>query len=492
MKKIFLMTLAALVMASCGDVTDNYFARVDDVTLSEPDPEAPDPEYPIPEPVDPGNTGGGDPASYWYQAADSATMGLLNRYWPPLLTRATPQNDVVSYWAFTERADTRTLSSSNYWPQAHAMDAIIDAYNRTPSDAEGLNVLGREILDQKELWLSIYDKWFQGAPRMQWCYSTNWGSTAYQTTYPHFTDFGNAGGWRNYFIDDMAWMVLTHIRMYESLVVAEPALAAKYLATGKDMYDRYIWNWAWDTWRNPLVGGLFWCLGTGGDAYTSKNACINGPGMVIAGKLAWYSEGAEREKYLDQAKKIYNFFLTTTLATSAGQVRDNVNSAGTSISGGALTYNQGTFMGGCHWLYKLTGEAEYLNRAITATDYSLANLQTGSGNTRVLVSHDSEGGGNNCVFAAIFLRYFIPLINEPEVSPTKRQEWYGHLERWANCVWKEGRAINKNGSSAANAMLFGTSWNSITTVAATSIHLGNMVSGSVLVESMNLVKLPIQ
>ena len=56
----------------------------------------------------------------WSAAADSATQSLVNRFW-----------DVDKHY-FVYNADQFENAPTNaYWPQAHAMDVIIDAYLRT-------------------------------------------------------------------------------------------------------------------------------------------------------------------------------------------------------------------------------------------------------------------------------------------------------------------------------------------------------------------------
>ena len=380
------------------------------------------------------------------------------------------------------------------------MDAVIDAYNRTPNT--------EEFYTQKQLLYSIYDKWFYGCPKMQWMGSEPWGASKYTTPFPH-AKTGSANGWRNHFIDDMAWMVLTHIRMYESFALDYPDQALKYLNQGKELYDDYIWEWAWDTgwgsysstsvtYNYSNIGGLFWLLEVNDDGQRtfSKNSCINGPAMVITGKLAHYAANEEeRAKYLDQAEKLYQFMTTAPrsgqnpLAMTSGLVYDNINASG-NTSGSALSYNQGTFMGGCHWLYKLTGDENYLARAVATVNYTMNSLQTGSGTSRVLNSHDSGDGSNNSVFSAIFLRYLIPLINEPDIPAATRQGWYDNLARWADLAWTQARGIDKGSSTTPGYMLFGSNWTSRPT--SQNLHLGFQVSGAVLIESMNLVNLPIE
>ena len=432
-----------------------------------------------------GGPGPTDPESYWYKQADIATMELLNRFWPPMFSRVTAKSDVADNWHFAQRHDNKADPTSNYWQQAHGMDVVVDAYNRTPSDAE--------YASQKALWLSVYDRWFQGVPKKQWMGGTNWSASKWTTAYPGVKT-GNAGGWRNEYIDDMEWMALTHIRMYESLNADEPALAAKYLACAKEIYDDYVWGWAWDA----AGKGLYWRMDvndSGVRQTLSKNACSNGPGMVLAAKLAYHAANSDdRAKYLSQAKEIYDWMMSR-LWKDTGAIADKW--ADNAATGGALNYNQATFAGGCHWLYKLTGEQKYLENAIKAIDHTINNQQLdASDGTRLLHSHciGDPDNGNNSVFRGVFLRYFVPLINEPAVdniSFGKRTGWTHNLKTWAEYVWTEGKSIDKGSEGAPGMMLFSYDWRVMhpaANIVSPGVHLGNQISGACLVEAMNLIE----
>ncbi len=482
---MLLMTLAALVVVSCGNVFDEYYSRTDSII-----PETPE------EPVDPVKPDPGevtvDPDSYWYKAADSASMALLNRYWPPMLTEVAAWNDSYLNWHFTNSQDKKADANSNYWHQAHAIDPIIDAYNRTPTT--------KEYEDEKQLWLSIFDKWYQGVPRFQWMWNTTWSSNSWKNAFPSFTNYDSADGWRNEYIDDMDWMVLTLIRMYEALAVNDPDAAAKYLAKGKEIYDNFIWDWAWDA---PGKGtgysgtyGIYWKRDTSGTS--SKNACSNGPSMIIAAKLSYYSTDTDdKTKYAQQAEDIYEWMISHLYNSTSGVVADNWNGSGS--SGGALTYNQGTFIGGCHWLYKITDDEKYLTPAIKATEYTINSMQSAAPNgTRLLQSSSGATEGNNTAFRGIYIRYFIDIINEPtvDVMPNGtglRQKWYDNLANWANYVWRDGLGVDKGtGISNPGQLLFGYDWSKKVTDAEISagINLGNQLSGAILVEAMNTAKNP--
>jgi predicted alpha-1,6-mannanase (GH76 family) len=173
-------------------------------------------------------------------------------------------------------------------------------------------------------------------------------------------------------------------------------------------------------------------------------------------------------------------------------VADNWNNGRS--DGGALTYNQGTFLGGCHWLYKLTGNQDYLDDAVTTTNYTIERMQAaGEGGVMILNSESGATEGNNSMFRAIFLRYFVDIINESDVDVATRTVWYDNLKGWADYVWTDGKGIDKGtGITDPGEMLFGYDWKKLLTQdeIEAGVNLGNQASGAVLIEAMNIAKNP--
>lgn len=54
----------------------------------------------------------------WEAAADSSSVTLIDRFW----------NAEGNYFNY---GNDGSIKDFHYWPQAHAMDVMIDAYNRT-------------------------------------------------------------------------------------------------------------------------------------------------------------------------------------------------------------------------------------------------------------------------------------------------------------------------------------------------------------------------
>ncbi|MFQ7502935.1 MAG: glycoside hydrolase family 76 protein [Alistipes finegoldii] len=228
--------------------------------------------------------------------------------------------DRGTFW-YTDQ-DRTNESTYCYWPQAHAMDVLIDAYLRIPEgDA------------RRDTYAGYMSKWYENK-------GNNYGNSYWELT--------------------VSAMPTPTTRVDHP--DADPHVRAtgvqKYLAAARKTYEEtVIARWTED----ENGGGIRWSF----DAENSKNACSNGPGALCAMRL-WANspKGAERDQYLADAKKIYNWLSSTLYNPLTGAVSDNMKNG--VINGGALTYNQGTFMGAAHELYKATGDAKYMTDAARA------------------------------------------------------------------------------------------------------------------------------
>ena len=168
------------------------------------------------EPVDP-NNGTTDPQQVdWNAAANSTANVLINTFW----------NIGGKY--FNDQSSGST--NFQYWPQAHALDVIIDAYQRTNDSKYKVYI----------------DQWFEGVKIKN-------GNTFY-----------------NVFYDDMEWNALAILRAYK--------------ATGDVKYKDaalQIWEYIKVGWNDNAGGGITWKKGM----EYSKNACSNGPASILAARL---------------------------------------------------------------------------------------------------------------------------------------------------------------------------------------------------------------
>ena len=237
----------------------------------------------------------------WNAAADSSTTGLITNFWNP----------TKQYFN-----DATSGSNFQYWPQAHGLDVLVDAYLRT-NDAK---------------YKTYFDQWYAGV------------------------QVGNGGSFINYFYDDMEWNALALLRTYD--------------ATKDDKFKTAaltVWTDIQTGWNSNGGGGISWNKGS----LMSKNACSNGPACILAARL-FQQFGDTVNKIW--ALKIYDWEKSTLFDPSSGAVNDNLNVATGVISTYVATYNTGTFIGSAVELYTITKDKSYLNDAVKAANYSMNEL----------------------------------------------------------------------------------------------------------------------
>lgn len=296
----------------------------------------------------------------WNTMANSGTTALITSFW----------NTGGKYFNTNNSGNT----TFQYWPQAHALDVLIDAYERT-GDVKYKN---------------YFDQWFEGVKNKN-------GNTFY-----------------NVFYDDMEWNALAILRAYKA------TKDTKY----KDAALQ-IWEYIKVGWNNNAGGGITWKKGM----EYSKNACSNGPACILAARLYQeFGDGQNKE----WAVKIYNWLKSTLVNTSNGMVYDNINSETGEINKNWIfTYNQGTYIGSAIELHKVFNEKAYLNDAELAANYTISSLVDNS----IL---KSEGTGDGGLFKGIFIRYFVDLIQQERLDPTTRRRYIQFLQHNAETLWTLG------------------------------------------------------
>ncbi len=241
------------------------------------------------------------PATFnWTNIADSAQLSLSQFY-----------NVTGKYYTLANNSTSWT----EYWPTAHTLDVLVDAYLRTKSD-EYLNKMNDLLTGMKAK---------------------------------------NGNTWLNHYYDDMEWMALASLRAFE--VTGD----AKYKTIAEE-----LWIDLKNGWSNDLGGGIWWSKDRG-----SKNTPSNMPAAIFAARL--YTELGKAEG-LTWAKKIYEWEKAILYDAGSGWVKDHITAAGVVHPTWKFTYNQGTFAGAAYELYNATGEAQYLNDAVKAIDYAISNL----------------------------------------------------------------------------------------------------------------------
>lgn len=368
-------------------------------------------------------------ATYWNKMADGMSQALIDKFWG-----ANFEGYADRYY-FNYGSNLSNMTTNHYWPQAHAMDVLVDAYMRTG----------------EKRYKELFPLWWNGAPRYNFAGKMN-----------------PKDAWWNVFVDDMEWIVLAQIRMWESTG------NKMYINKARQMYD----DWIWPTWgpenEFPWYGGITWKT----DVEKSKNACSNGPAALIAARLyrffdqAKFKGGKAKEAYLNEAIKIYTWEKNFLFDRKTGAVYDNINRKGEIQKNWIFTYNIGTFLGAAHELFLITGDKQYLDDAVLAASY-VTDHMTQNG---VLSDAPSGDGG---LFHGIFFRYFVKLINEEALDINTRKKFHDYLTSLATIMAEQG--INHN------TMLYAGRWRNAP-ADDEPVGLTPHLTGCMLMEAMCVLK----
>ena len=308
----------------------------------------------------PAITGNGGATTYnWSGICDSAELSM-NYFWSAS-GKYYLSNNTASDWA-------------DYWPQAHALDVLVDAYLRNPSTA--LKGQMGDLLTGVRV--------------------------------------RNGGTFLRDYYDDEEWMALACLRAYN--------------ATNDDRFKGVtdtLWTDIKKAWSADLGGGLWWRKDN-----PSKNTPSNMPVVILAARLYKLSQSADD---LQWAQKIYDWERATLYESGSGLVYDNIDKNGNKNTTWKFTYNQGTFVGAALELYKNTGSSNYLTDALMAADYTLnSGYLTSNGLLK------DEGGGDGGLFKGIFVRYFTRLIIEAPLDPSKKSGYINFLLANGQSLWSKG------------------------------------------------------
>jgi predicted alpha-1,6-mannanase (GH76 family) len=271
------------------------------------------------EPVDDGPGPGVGQTGYtynWPLIADSSSKALVSNFY----------NQSGNYFNKNNASDV----TFNYWPNAHALDVLVDAYLRT-NDAT-IKTRMDALLD---------------------------GAKA-----------KNGNTFLNHFYDDMEWMTLACLRAYEATSDARYKDAAELL-----------WNDIKGGWDETFGGGIYWTKDR-----QNKNTPANAPASIIASRMYQLNRKGED---LDWAKKIYQWQKTNLVDPVSGLVWDGLDASGTNKDW-KFTYNQGVYIGAGVELYKITGDAVYLTDALRTANNALGSEFT---NSNIMKDEGGGDGG---------------------------------------------------------------------------------------------------
>jgi predicted alpha-1,6-mannanase (GH76 family) len=248
-----------------------------------------------------------------------------------------------SYKAYYWKDDAHT-GRMDFWTQQEAIETLIDAYNINPST------------DLKNKISYLYNGVRDG-------YGLLWTSNIYN--------------------DDVVWGSLMCVRAYK--ITNDGGM----LDMAKNNFNM-MWNRAWDT--TVLGGGLWWTT-----ANTTKNTCVNAPAVICA-MLLYQATGDAT--YKTKAKQIMDWMVSKLYTASTGEVKGAIIPNGT-ITEGALSYTQGTFIGACDILRADYPSGGYLTMGSKAMDYAKASLCITAGG----ILNDENGNADTQGMKSIFARW---------------------------------------------------------------------------------------
>jgi predicted alpha-1,6-mannanase (GH76 family) len=295
--------------------------------------------------------------------------------WPAIADSAS--NALNYFWSSSQSVYMSSNTSNDwaqYWPNAHALDVLVDDYLRT----------GNAALKGQMLALVNGVKVKNGNTLI------------------------------NYYYDDMEWMALACLRAYEATNDVE----------FKNVVD-LLWADIKSGWSGDLGGGIWWRKDNG-----SKNTPSNMPAAILAARL--YKK-FNNPQDLQWANQIYDWNKSVLYDASSGWVYDNIDKNGVKNVSWKFTYNQGTFLGAAFELFKITGNSAYLNDAIKATDYAVSS---GFLTTNGILK--DEGGGDGGLFKGVFVRYFTRLIIDGGLESSKKTMYLNFLTNNAKTLWTKG------------------------------------------------------
>ncbi len=364
-----------------------------------------------------------DPNAWtWAQAADSCTFILIDQFL---------NKSKGTFWASSK--NVLNNSGSLYWQQAYPMHTLIFSYQRIK---ETDPTLAAQYLNYISLWI------------------TNNGNNWYGS---------KKNGFYNQYTDDMAWMALVFLHLYET--IGTPS----YLTYAKDIYGYMIESKR--VKEDDEGWGLIWRIDAAEDAgKDTRNACTNTPAMIVACKLYQITGTA---KYLDEAVKLFNFMTKTgNRVQASGAVGKNPN---------ILTYTQGTWTEGCRLLYHITGETKYMDRATTCMKYTMSTTSDCTTKTGLLRGEGTSADQSN--FKGGLIPYMVNYANDPDMPSDTREQIRTFLKFNAETLW-----FGNMNRSLYPKMFANFVWNQVYTVDGNPGSLGAHNSGAALIEGMTRLR----
>ncbi len=257
---------------------------------------------------------------------------------------------LIPFWVGPEsylRAAVRGDSLAAYWVYAQALDAVLDAAERT-------------------------------------------GGTRHVSTAEMLIAGQAARGYSSDFYDDENWLALALMRTHDL------TRTDAYLAQAEALFLHIADAWD-ETCCGETPGGIWWDA-----AHSQKATASNGGPVITAARLA---ERTGDGSYLELAEKYYAYWLATMVDPQTHEVTDHVTADGEMVHW-SFTYNEGVMIGAALELHRATGEARYLTDARSFAARILAEQTADSSVGPVLSDGTADACRGDCQqFKGIGYRY---------------------------------------------------------------------------------------
>ena len=246
----------------------------------------------------------------WNEVADSATTALVEHFW---------HKDKHYFVYNSDEFDTTT--DPGYWPQAHAMDVIIDAYQRTH--------------DQK--YANMFGLWYEGIKKVNHFRGASGLTTAKQLwtwIKTGCNDFAGGG---------IAWESIQHMHSKNACANGPAAIIAArlYKITNEKEYLDWalkIYNWEKATLFNPATGAIYDNI-NGNTNVIDKTTLSYNQGTFVGAAFELFKITGE-QAYLNEARKAAYYCISDASMLDLGNniLRDEGNGDGGLFKGIFMRY----------------------------------------------------------------------------------------------------------------------------------------------------------
>lgn len=273
----------------------------------------------------------GPAAAPWAERAEAAQQALVQRFWndeAALFEMASPHAD-----------DDKPFQ---YWWQAHAIDALVDGFERSGR---------REYLERAtRLWAGVQRR---------------------------------IGGVTNEYYDDMLWMALALQRLQAH--TGSPALRDDV---------QTLWQDVQKGWNDAQGGGIAWRK----TQLDYKNTPANAPAVVLAARLSLAGGDGDDLAF---GKRVYAWLTANLVDPETGFAWDGKNRKGDGATDKdwAFTYNQGVCIGAADALFAATGDARFRRDGDRTFAAAVKRLTDARGVLK------EAGKGDGGLFKGILVRY---------------------------------------------------------------------------------------